>query len=115
MNETITERLSFFIKSQGLTHIKFAESIGLKKTTFSNKIQGSRSIDINMLEKILEVYPNLNMNWLISGAGNMEVSLRITDTSIIEMTEKMDAISKQNQEIMSSFEHLKKKLNFFIC
>jgi len=56
-----------------------------------------------------------NLNWLITGEGNMEVTLRISDTSIIEMTEKMDAISKQNQEISASFELLKKKLNFFIC
>jgi len=72
MNETITDRLSRFIKFMGLTHGEFSASIGMKKSTFSNKIQGSRNIDITMVVNILTAYPNLNADWLLLGKGTME-------------------------------------------
>jgi len=99
MNETINQRMSRFLKFKGLTHGEFSESIGMKRSTFSNKIQGSREFDIKMLAKILQTYPNLNLNWLVSGVGAMEVSNLDTAAAILEIKKQLDILSKQNKEL----------------
>ena len=49
----------------------FAEKLNIAKQTASNICNGERSIGKKTIEKILDVFPQVNRAWLILGEGDM--------------------------------------------
>lgn len=64
----VKERLKKFIKSEFLTIVEFEQSIGVSNG-YVNSI--SKNIGIDKLNTIIERYPNLNIEWLLAGKGDM--------------------------------------------
>ncbi len=65
---TVKERLKKYIDSLGLTISGFEKSIEVTNG-YVNSI--SKSVGVDKIEKILEIYPNLNIEWLLIGKGEM--------------------------------------------
>ena len=57
---------------EGLKSSALADSIGVNRATISHILSGRNKPSIDFLEKLLNVYPNINTNWLISGIGYMQ-------------------------------------------
>ena len=71
-NETVIERLNKFIKYKGLTQRAFAINIGFNYSTLNNYLTGRRkTIDLELIEKVICHYKDLSAEWLIRGAGEM--------------------------------------------
>jgi transcriptional regulator with XRE-family HTH domain len=49
---------------------ELAERLGIHKNTVTNYERGERFPDINILLKILEVFPGTNPGWLLTGEGS---------------------------------------------
>lgn len=65
---TVKDRIKHFCKAENLTISAFETSIGVSNG-YVNAI--SRSIGIDRLNTIIEIYSNLNIEWLLSGKGCM--------------------------------------------
>lgn len=65
---TVRERLKAFIKSQGLKTRQFEISIGASNGYVNGVIN---TIGPKFLNAILELYPNINREWLLFGEGTM--------------------------------------------
>jgi len=57
---------------ESLKSSALADSIGVNRATISHILSGRNKPSIDFLEKLLNVYPNINANWLISGIGYMQ-------------------------------------------
>ncbi len=68
---TVKDRLKAYIKSQGLKTRSFEISIGASNGYVNGLVN---TIGPKYLNKILEIYPNLNREWLLFGEGNMLLS-----------------------------------------
>ena len=66
------ERLKNWMRIEGLKSSALADSIGVNRATISHILSGRNKPSIDFLEKLLNVYPNINANWLISGIGYMQ-------------------------------------------
>ena len=66
------ERLKNWMESEGLKSSALADSIGVNRATISHILSGRNKPSIDFLEKLLNTYPNINANWLISGIGYMQ-------------------------------------------
>ena len=66
------ERLKNWMGIEGLKPSALADSIGVNRATISHILSGRNKPSIDFLEKLLNVYPNINANWLISGIGYMQ-------------------------------------------
>ncbi len=66
------ERLKNWMGIEGLKSSALADSIGVNRATISHILSGRNKPSIDFLEKLLNVYPNVNANWLISGIGYMQ-------------------------------------------
>ena len=66
------ERLKNWMGIEGLKSSVLADSIGVNRATISHILSGWNKPSIDFLEKLLNVYPNINANWLISGIGYMQ-------------------------------------------
>ena len=63
-SDGVKERLVAFLKYKKLSHAKFQDSIGTSNG-YVNSIR--QSIQPDKLEKIAQVYPELNISWLLIG------------------------------------------------
>jgi len=70
------ERLKNWMESEGLKSSALADSIGVNRATISHILTGRNKPSIDFLEKLLNVYPNINANWLISGIGYMQDNMK---------------------------------------
>lgn len=85
---TVRERLKAFIKSQGLKTRQFEISIGASNGYVNGVIN---TIGPKFLNAILELYPNINREWLLFGEGTM---LRTIDPNAELVGSAQNAISE---------------------
>lgn len=64
----INDRTKIFVKSQAITVKAFERSIGASNGYVNNI---SRSISLEKIDLIVEKYPILNIEWLLTGKGDM--------------------------------------------
>ncbi len=105
---TVKDRIKTFCKAQKVAVSAFEESIGVSNG-YVNAI--SRSIGIDRLNAIIENYSNLNIEWLLTGRGEMLKSssgvsipaadepLTLTGTSSEILGELLNRITEQAEEI----------------
>lgn len=71
MSENINTRLSKFIEHLKISQNEFAKSIGVSSPLISQMINKNSNFGIDTLYKIVTVYPNLNIDWLLKGVNPM--------------------------------------------
>ncbi len=68
---TIRERLATVLKELGITPYQLAKAGGDNPTKIYNILNGKARPSYDTLESLLEQYPQINLNWLVNGAGEM--------------------------------------------
>lgn len=69
----IIERLIEFIKYSGLSSSQFADKAGIPRPTISQLLHGrNKSLNNQILSKLDEAFPELNLMWLLFGRGDMQ-------------------------------------------
>lgn len=72
MESTVNFRIKKVIKTMFAGNDSaFAERIGARQSTIATMFMRNSEIKAGMLEKIANVIPDLSMDWLISGKGDM--------------------------------------------
>lgn len=70
----ITERLVLFMQHEGVTPFQMNKAAGLSRTLLAKAIDNHQGLSSGTLEKISDTYPNLNIDWLITGRGEMLIA-----------------------------------------
>lgn len=68
---SINTRITSFISSLGINSSLFADRIGVQRSSISHILNGRNKPSIDFIEKLHGKYPNLNLEWLITGSGTM--------------------------------------------
>lgn len=68
------ERIIKFLSINNLTSTKFADMIGVQRSSISHILSGRNKPSFDFIEKMLIAYPDLNAQWLITGKGNMNTN-----------------------------------------
>lgn len=68
---TINERTDLIIKTLKMNNNSFSQSIGVNSTVIHNIVKGRNAPSYDILNKIALSFDNINMNWLVSGKGDM--------------------------------------------
>lgn len=69
--DTIANRLLAFRESTGLHKKAFSDKTGLDPGLYGRYESGVNKPSFETLEKIANTFPKLNLNWLLTGAGDM--------------------------------------------
>lgn len=88
---SVKERIKIFIEYENISIVGFEKSIKASNG-YVNSI--SKSIGLDKLNSIIEIYPNLNIEWLLTGSGEMLKS------------KKIDAKPVDNEWLLKRFEEL---------
>lgn len=68
---TFSERLSQFIARIGETPTSFELKIGVSKGAIYKPVRNGKTVGLEILVKIFSNYPELDVEWLITGSGTM--------------------------------------------
>jgi len=69
----MNKRIKKWMLSRSLKSSELANIIDVNRSTISHILSGRNKPSIDFLEKLLSVYPELNLNWLITGIGYMNI------------------------------------------
>ena len=112
------ERILQFIEYKRLSKNKFYKETGLSNGILDK--QGGISSD--SLEKIYYVYPEINLDWLLTGKGEMlnkeglvqqahnNISSTITQHQTINAPDDYETLKKENQRLTQENSGLKDKI-----
>ena len=67
----MNRRLSQFIQAENLNQIQLAEVLSVSRGSLSHILSGRNRPGFDFIESLLLHYPNLNIDWLITGKGRM--------------------------------------------
>lgn len=107
----IKDRIQLIMKKENIKSGTFADNIGIQQSTFSHVINGKRKASLEVVMKIHQYYPHINLDWLLYGKGEMisgddQNSIRPNEptpyqqqhTSVSKQSGKLPFIFDQNAE-----------------
>ncbi|MDR0605685.1 MAG: hypothetical protein LBG80_15435 [Bacteroidales bacterium] len=98
------KRFKTHVDERGDKLSTLAKSMGLSPFIFIGGIRNQSIIGIDIFQKILEVYPELNPEWLLTGRGmqfrSLSVSKNIQAATIIKESEKKRRDTNKNLQRM---------------
>jgi transcriptional regulator with XRE-family HTH domain len=65
------ERIQSIINHSGLTQSAFADRIGVQRSAVSHILSGRNNPGLDFLSRILESFPDISGDWLVTGKGDM--------------------------------------------
>lgn len=68
MQNTVKERLEFFLKSKKISKTDFGKAVGVSNSFVSSM---RKSLGPDKIQSIAQTYPDLNIEWLLTGEGEM--------------------------------------------
>lgn len=109
---SINQRLKYFIKSLDLNANSFSKAIGNTTNVVITKIlNGKGAPSYSTLEKVKKAYPELNMEWLMSGEGEMLLNENYNHSERIKEMEEIIARQKKHIDILMNALDAKNQLN----
>lgn len=103
---SIGDRLRDFISSTGLSVAKFAKEVGVPQPTVSSYLNDGREPGITFLMKVKLRYKELNLNWMVSGEGNMKTEM---DQKYEELREKYYHVVEEQLDLYRKITELNSK------
>lgn len=67
----LIDRLNHYLESKQITAYAFEKACGVGNGYLGKQAKGKGTVGSDILEKISEQYPDLNLVWLITGKGKM--------------------------------------------
>ncbi|MBQ6300795.1 MAG: helix-turn-helix transcriptional regulator [Bacteroidales bacterium] len=67
----MNKRLQQFLAAENISQSKFAETLGVARAGVSHVLSGRNKPGFEFLDSLARNYPDLSLEWLISGRGRM--------------------------------------------
>lgn len=94
----INQRIYEVILFLGLTPTAFADEIGIQRSGLSHILKGRNRPSLDVVQKIVARYPDINLAWLVNGTGHLSLST----PSVINLRQKTAEEPKKQLEEKSS-------------
>lgn len=97
--EDFIKRLEIILEYYGLNASSFADKIGVQRSSLSHLLSGRNKPSLDFILKILDIFPEVDLYWVLEGKGNFPKSeldketlmtspAPIISNSIIELKEE---------------------------
>lgn len=118
--EDFVKRLEIILDYYGLSASGFADRIGVQRSSLSHLLSGRNKPSLDFILKIIEVFPEVDLYWILNGKGNfpkseqIEKSVSIPNTTPSLFSEnKTEDIKSENQPDLFSTETAVEKNRVF--
>ena len=99
--EDIAKRLTDFRKSRHITLAELSKKLNMETATLGAQLAGKRGVSVTTIHNIINLYPELNLEWVMLGRGNMLVSDEIQEhlSTKAEVAELKNQVEVQQEKI----------------
>ncbi len=94
----MNERILKILENEKLTAAKFADRIGVQRSSISHIISGRNKPSFDFIAKTIESFPEINAEWLINGKGNIYKEEKIVKNEIKEERKLFEAGIKTDEK-----------------
>lgn len=95
--DDFVKRLEIILDYYSLNASSFADKIGVQRSSMSHLLSGRNKPSLDFVMKIMEVFPDVDLYWILNGAGsfpkNEEQSLNLKDEIVSEIVKPLTPIS----------------------
>jgi len=96
------ERLIQLLDLEQLSPSKFADIIGVQRSSISHVISGRNKPSYDFLQKTLKAFPGLNASWLIMGEGTMYEQMgRNVSGNLFDSPDASEEPAEENISVIS--------------
>ena len=97
----ITDRIKHLMESKGLSAVAFAEKLGIQRSGLSHLFSGRNRPSLDLILKILEVFPDIQPEWLLQGKGDVtrfmsDDTTENTDVTSVNIKSESDVNNKSS-------------------
>lgn len=71
MEKTIYQRVKCVLEDKSISVNALSKQINVAQATLNPQLRGDRTLAANIVEKILEAFPDVSAEWLMRGVGTM--------------------------------------------
>lgn len=111
------ERLQQLIEYLQVNVSQFEKNISVSNGTIRNAMARNKGLNSDVLCKILDVYPNINPDWLLlekgemlrSSASNNSSDVGIAIKIISEKDARIESLIRENERLLSRISFLEEK------
>ena len=110
------ERIAIFIHFKKITPHAFEQKIELSNGYFSKQLKHLGSVGSDILLKIYQAYPELNILWVLTGEGQMlkedvQQNEHINEIILEDFTNKYTSENKKLKKLENDFDKLQTSLS----
>lgn len=87
------DRIRKFMEYKGISPSELADTIGVQRSNVTHVLKSRNKPSFQFIEKMLQVYPDLNAKWLLLGTGPMVETPTKNKTLFDQLTEPITAPS----------------------
>ena len=98
----MNERIQLILKNKNISASKFADEIGVQRSSISHIISGRNNPSLDFIQKILKRFPDINSTWILTGKGSMYLTPDLFSDVDEPKTEKINP----SNEIIDSPEEI---------
>lgn len=97
------ERFKQLLEEKNLTATRFAAMIKVNASAMSHILNGRSKPGFDVLDKIAQAFPDVNLNWLISGKGSL-YNTGIPSATFVEKTPLFEVPNQERGQVVLSDE-----------
>lgn len=103
-----TNRIQQILDEYHISASAFADSIGVQRSSISHILSGRNKPSLDLVLKIINQYPDVNLYWLLNGKGSFPPSEKNTVQKQIEVPKPEPTIESEAYDLFSEKEEQKK-------
>ena len=100
--EDFIKRLEIILDYYGLNASSFADKIGVQRSSLSHLLSGRNKPSLDFILKILEVFPEVDLYWILNGKGTFPKNNTVFEKreNPVEEVLKQNIITPSKEEII---------------
>ena len=87
----MNRRLQQFLAAENVSQSQFADTIGVARASISHILAGRNKPGFDFIERTARHYPDLNLDWLITGRGKMYSGAKSASEASVEAISPLPA------------------------
>ena len=104
--EDFIKRLEIILDYYSLNASSFADKIGVQRSSLSHLLSGRNKPSLDFILKILDVFPDIDLYWILNGKGNFPKNAEEFE----EIKNNTEQVEKQNSPTPSNSEKIPENL-----
>lgn len=106
----MVDRIQLILKVNNLTASRFADEIGVQRSSISHILSGRNMPSLDLIQKILKRFPEIDSEWLLNGKGTMMKNPAPDLFNMVETPPEpiMPVVEIQQEPIMPLVENIEK-------